>query len=161
MCGAPTLEKFKLLLKAGFLHNCPVTAKDINNAEKIFGPDILTLKGRTTWKTPPVVRDTVVEIPPELLHQKEQLTMFIDVMFVQGQPVLTAIDSVFKNRSTVWMADRSFKEFYAAIDHVTRAYNKNGYRFAKMHCDREFKPCLLYTSPSPRDLSTSRMPSSA
>ena len=25
----------------------------------------------------------------------------------------------------------------------------------------EFKPCLLYTSPSPRDLSTSRMPSSA
>ena len=26
---------------------------------------------------------------------------------------------------------------------------------------RVFKPCLLYTSPSPRDLSTSRMPSSA
>ena len=25
----------------------------------------------------------------------------------------------------------------------------------------EFKDCLLYTSPSPRDLSTSRMPSSA
>ena len=25
----------------------------------------------------------------------------------------------------------------------------------------ETKPCLLYTSPSPRDLSTSRMPSSA
>eukprot|EP00831_Metopus_contortus_P002983 TRINITY_DN11116_c0_g1_i1.p2 TRINITY_DN11116_c0_g1~~TRINITY_DN11116_c0_g1_i1.p2 ORF type:complete len:111 (-),score=35.79 TRINITY_DN11116_c0_g1_i1:87-419(-) len=37
----------------------------------------------------------------------------------------------------------------------------------KMHADRlvaeEFEPiiCLLYTSPSPRDLSTSRMPSSA
>ena len=27
--------------------------------------------------------------------------------------------------------------------------------------NREFKACLLYTSPSPRDLSTSRMPSSA
>ena len=26
---------------------------------------------------------------------------------------------------------------------------------------REDRPCLLYTSPSPRDLSTSRMPSSA
>ena len=25
----------------------------------------------------------------------------------------------------------------------------------------QFPPCLLYTSPSPRDLSTSRMPSSA
>ena len=28
-------------------------------------------------------------------------------------------------------------------------------------CDRRLKICLLYTSPSPRDLSTSRMPSSA
>ena len=27
--------------------------------------------------------------------------------------------------------------------------------------EAEFKNCLLYTSPSPRDLSTSRMPSSA
>jgi len=27
--------------------------------------------------------------------------------------------------------------------------------------DRDYVPCLLYTSPSPRDLSTSRMPSSA
>ena len=26
---------------------------------------------------------------------------------------------------------------------------------------RNLQPCLLYTSPSPRDLSTSRMPSSA
>ena len=31
---------------------------------------------------------------------------------------------------------------------------------AKNFCD-EFICCLLYTSPSPRDLSTSRMPSSA
>ena len=29
------------------------------------------------------------------------------------------------------------------------------------HTDRQKKVCLLYTSPSPRDLSTSRMPSSA
>ena len=27
--------------------------------------------------------------------------------------------------------------------------------------NKEYKDCLLYTSPSPRDLSTSRMPSSA
>ena len=33
----------------------------------------------------------------------------------------------------------------------------------RSHVDIEkpFEPCLLYTSPSPRDLSTSRMPSSA
>ena len=30
-----------------------------------------------------------------------------------------------------------------------------------LYLDRALQPCLLYTSPSPRDLSTSRMPSSA
>ena len=38
-------------------------------------------------------------------------------------------------------------------------------RFFEDYCNweriKEFKDCLLYTSPSPRDLSTSRMPSSA
>ena len=35
-------------------------------------------------------------------------------------------------------------------------------QFLKKNKDDELmKPCLLYTSPSPRDLSTSRMPSSA
>ena len=29
------------------------------------------------------------------------------------------------------------------------------------NCDADYISCLLYTSPSPRDLSTSRMPSSA
>ena len=31
----------------------------------------------------------------------------------------------------------------------------------KFDCRKWFSSCLLYTSPSPRDLSTSRMPSSA
>ena len=46
------------------------------------------------------------------------------------------------------------------------AFEYGGYSFAKEalnlidNLDRS-RPCLLYTSPSPRDLSTSRMPSSA
>ena len=39
---------------------------------------------------------------------------------------------------------------------------KNQYKFeVKLLSATIFKVCLLYTSPSPRDLSTSRMPSSA
>ena len=36
-----------------------------------------------------------------------------------------------------------------------------GYVLVNMELDDETWHCLLYTSPSPRDLSTSRMPSSA
>ena len=39
-------------------------------------------------------------------------------------------------------------------------YVLNGMHYGKPTGDKD-NPCLLYTSPSPRDLSTSRMPSSA
>ena len=45
------------------------------------------------------------------------------------------------------------RELLAVID-VVRAIDTRDY-------ERELERCLLYTSPSPRDLSTSRMPSSA
>ena len=51
----------------------------------------------------------------------------------------------------------------ATINRIRKAYEalkqffQHGYEF--MHAGAKF--CLLYTSPSPRDLSTSRMPSSA
>ena len=38
--------------------------------------------------------------------------------------------------------------------------SKDG-NYSKSRANSEGVPCLLYTSPSPRDLSTSRMPSSA
>ena len=37
----------------------------------------------------------------------------------------------------------------------------NSMNFPQVKSVRQAKYCLLYTSPSPRDLSTSRMPSSA
>ena len=46
-----------------------------------------------------------------------------------------------------------------------RELTKTEWRKLKAYCDKigitMFTTCLLYTSPSPRDLSTSRMPSSA
>ena len=43
-----------------------------------------------------------------------------------------------------------------------RRQNLEGFNFKRANfADANLKDCLLYTSPSPRDLSTSRMPSSA
>ena len=44
-------------------------------------------------------------------------------------------------------------------NHMFRSYDTRLGRYKSL--DPLFRDCLLYTSPSPRDLSTSRMPSSA
>jgi hypothetical protein len=50
--GTPTMENFKALLQMNVIKNCPVTVEDINIAEKIFGPDVSSLKGKFTRRKP-------------------------------------------------------------------------------------------------------------
>ena len=42
--GAPSLEAFKLMLRTNVIKNCPVTVEDVKIAEKIYGPDVATIK---------------------------------------------------------------------------------------------------------------------
>ena len=45
------------------IKNCPVTQEDVDVAQKIFGPAISTLKGKSTRKNPkPVINDNI-QIP--------------------------------------------------------------------------------------------------
>ena len=56
------------------------------------------------------------------------------------------------------------EEFLVVHELLGRGQLLNAYEAKMTHQVRvstRFDPCLLYTSPSPRDLSTSRMPSSA
>jgi hypothetical protein len=48
--GCPTVEIFKHILRQNVIKNCPVTIADASTAERIFGPDIGTLKGKRTRK---------------------------------------------------------------------------------------------------------------
>ena len=60
----------------------------------------------------------------------------------------------------VWRGDGVF-EALKIHDHYPFGLEKHIDRL-KQSCKKQlFENCLLYTSPSPRDLSTSRMPSSA
>ena len=99
--GSPTLEAFKAMLKSNIIKNCPVTAADVDIAEKIYGPVISNLKGKTTRQTPKPVVANEVMIPSELLMKHRQIELCMDTMFVNKQPFLTSIDNSVRFRSLV------------------------------------------------------------
>jgi hypothetical protein len=70
--GTPTIELFKTLIKMSGIKNCPMTAEDLNNAEKIFGADMLSLRGKLTRRKSTPVREDVIEIPEELIVQNRR-----------------------------------------------------------------------------------------
>ncbi len=140
--GCPTIENFKHILRQNIIKNCPVSAVDVDLAEKIFGPDIGTLKGKTTRKPPPRVKDDVVEVPRELKEKHKDLTYCMDILYVNGMPMLTGIDRSIRYRSLVPLENRTADELYLGLDKVLRRYNDAEHRINSIFCDQEFKPLM-------------------
>jgi hypothetical protein len=54
----PSLKDFKWIVQSNSIQDCPVTINGINLADKIWGPNIAALKGKTARSTPrPVATD--------------------------------------------------------------------------------------------------------
>ena len=140
--GAPTITNLKALLRQNILANCPVTPEDVDLAEKIFGPDAATLKGRTTRSNPTPVKADYIDIPDELLENNRDLHLCIDVIHVNQIPLLTTVDTTIKYRSVSVLHGKSDDDFYEALDRVLRHYNKGGFNITTIHCDREFKSIM-------------------
>jgi hypothetical protein len=80
--GTPTMNNFKSLLQMNIIQNCPVTVKDVNIADKIFGPDMSSLKGKSTRRKPKPVRRDLIEIPKEIITKHHNVELCMDTMYV-------------------------------------------------------------------------------
>ena len=136
--GSLTTQNFKHILRQNLIKNCPVTVKDVEIAEDIFGPDITTLKGKSTRKRPPVIIDDQVDIPDELLQTWNDITLCIDNMFVQGQAFLVAINTTIRDRLATHLKNQSTQKLFVDHDRIICVYNAAGYCIGNIHCDREF-----------------------
>ena len=110
--------------------------------EKIYGPDIGTLKGKTTRRSPGPVRKDYIEIPPEIKANHGNLALCIDIMFVNGIPMMTGIDRSICYHSLVPLENQTEKEIYHGVDHMFRFFNHAGFTIRTIHCDGEFKKLL-------------------
>ena len=69
MVGRPSTATFVDVVKRNGSPNCPVTPADVEAAEHICGPDIGSLKGKTTQRIPPTIDSPVTTIPASILKR--------------------------------------------------------------------------------------------
>ena len=86
-----------------------------------------------------------------------------DVLRNALTPLLNRIDTAFVYGSMANQQDTAQSDVDVMLISPTLSYADvfGALESASQQLKRNINPCLLYTSPSPRDLSTSRMPSSA
>ena len=110
----------------------------MENAEKIFGKDISSLKDKSTRPRPTTVIDNYVDIPREIMENNANLELCMDIMFINELPFLTTIDRQIKFGSLVPMESRSSVKSFKRIGMILRHYNKAGFTIQKIYCDGEF-----------------------
>jgi hypothetical protein len=69
----------------------PVTIGDMNLAEKIFGPDIGALNGKTTRFKPTSFASDYIEIPMVIMDNHHDVTLCMDTIKINGVYFLTTI----------------------------------------------------------------------
>ena len=74
-----------------FIRNNKVTTEDVNSALKTLGPDVATIKGKTTRRKPQPVVDNIIEIPDELLNIHREVELSVDGLTVNGLKFFTTI----------------------------------------------------------------------
>ena len=64
--GRPSLREYTRIVTENYLPNCPVMKANILVAENIFGPDVGSLKGKTTRRNPHAVKQVVEPLDPSV-----------------------------------------------------------------------------------------------
>ena len=127
------------MLRSNNIKDCPVISEDVRIAEDIFGPDVATLKGKSKRRKPEPVVEDIIEIPIELKLKNQNMTMGMDLMFINSVPFLTAIDRGPRYRSSIPLDSREHSECLRAIEDINRFYEQNGFGIDRIDCDNEFR----------------------
>ena len=125
------------------IHNCPVRPADDDIAENIFGPDMAALKGKSVRTTPKPVLEDWINLPEEIHKKHKRIELCMDIMYINGVGLMTAVDRSIRYRSIVEINSNNDDEaLLSALDLIIQKYVKADYFVAVVYCDREFKSII-------------------
>jgi hypothetical protein len=88
MIGSLSEHDFQGLVPCSLLKDCPITKSDILHANKIYGPNLASIRGKTVCHKPERVKMDYVDIPCVIFDVHSHVTLVAGVMFVNGIPFL-------------------------------------------------------------------------
>jgi hypothetical protein len=139
LMGRPSEKDFRGMVRANLIPNCPVTTKDISVAHKILGPDIGSIRGKTTRRKPTVVETDYVEIPPEINATLGKVEIVADLMFVNNIPFMITLGKRVKFTTVANLPNRKATTLLANLKAVRNVYTHRGSSVSTMFMDNEFE----------------------
>jgi hypothetical protein len=139
MIGNPKEQDFVGMVREKLIANCPVTVRNIQNASRIFGPDLANLRGKMTRTKPEHVRADYVKILWDFMELHKYVTIVADIMFVNGLPFFVTSLKCISLVTIKFLPSRTAKHLANSMEHVVRIYGKAGFIVQTSMMDMEFE----------------------
>jgi hypothetical protein len=141
LIGRPSTREYIRIVQNGHLPNCPIHREDILAAEDIFGPEVGSLKGKTTrMKAPKVEEDRYDGVPAPILSRYHDVTLCVDIMFVNKIPFVVTMSKHIRFITVEAIANRKVPAIWKAIKDVIKIYQQKGFQIKWALMDNEFEP---------------------
>ena len=138
MIGSPNKAEFENMVRSNLLQDCDVLPADITNAHTIFGPDLISLRGRTVRQRPERVEVDIVDVPRNLVDMHRNCVLSADIMFVNGIPFLITRTRKIQLVTIEFLPNRTAKTIGSKLARVIQFYRRSGYNIQTALMDREF-----------------------
>ena len=136
----PSSREYMDIVTKGFLRNCPVEKRHIQAAEDIFGANIGALKGKTPRRTTSHVVVDKDPVPEEVMGAHKNVTLAIDIMFVNGIPFFVTISRGIRFGTVESLNNRQIGTIKQCLVKVIATYQRRGFTVDTILADDEFSP---------------------
>ena len=139
MLGRPTSRSLIQMIKMNSLPNCPVTVDDVIAADDIFGPNLGSLKGKTTRLKPLPVKVNLSPIPSLILDRYCLVILAINVMKVNKIPFLVTISQSIRFGTSEVLPNMTDSILLDGIISVANIYWRRGFTIGLVLGDGQFE----------------------
>ena len=112
-----------------------MTVEDVNAALKIWGENIVTLKGKTTRSKPNTMARDSVKIPIDLLKLHKKVFLTLDILFVNKILFLLTLSRKICFTAVNHLANRTVPQIFAAFKEIYQYYMHCVFRITTVHFD--------------------------
>ena len=98
--GVPTVADLKAIVRMDLIKDVKANAEDANLAERVRGPDLGNLKGKSARSKPTPATSNITELTEELLNIQEDVALSIGGMRANDLKLLTTVSHDVHCRTT-------------------------------------------------------------
>ena len=135
MQGYPSVVDLKTIIKMNAIQDNPVTKSNVKLMQCLFGPDIPTVKAKTTRCCPHQLVSNMVSIPHDLHDAQHNVCLYIEIMYVNGMPFLTTISKNIKYHTTMWVADHTAPTIASLVESILKLYHWASFQVTEVCAD--------------------------